>query len=177
MKDRHASAISSEKIILSIIGGVTLLALVVIFIFSVNESKQGKPEVSASYKVNDENRPRVKVSSSSSDLGTMKVQDEKQAEFLLENTGNKPLDLFKISSSCDCTFGQITVNGTKSPEFGMHSKSTWSTSLEPGEKATLTVTYRPSIMPVKGPVTRDVYVQTNDPENPKLTFTVKAYVE
>lgn len=177
MKDHHSSSLSSEKIILSIIAGVTLLSLVIIVIFSINESKQGKPAVTPSYSVSDENRPKVKASSFSADLGTMKVKDERQAEFTLENTGTKPLDIFKISSSCNCTFGQLTVKGVKGPELGMHSSSNWSTSLDPGEKAILAVIYRPSLMPVQGAVTRDVYVQTNDPENPALTFTVKAFVE
>ena len=39
------------------------------------------------------------------------------------------------------------------------------------------ITYKPNIMPVKGEVTRAVYVSTNDPDNKELTFSVKAYVE
>ena len=107
----------------------------------------------------------------------MKVTDEKTVEFAIENSGDKPLQLFKGSSSCGCTFGQIVINGDKSPEFSMHSKSTWTGSVNPGEKATLLVTYKPSIMPVKGEVSRAVYVSTNDPDNKELTFTVKAFVE
>lgn len=59
----------------------------------------------------------------------------------------------------------------------MHASGSWTGNIEPGKKAKLSVIYRPSIMPVSGIVTRDVYIQTNDPEKPKLTFTVKADVE
>ena len=103
--------------------------------------------------------------------------EEKAAQFTIENKGNKPLQLFKVSSSCGCTVGIITIDGNISPEFGMHNNSNWSGEILPGKTASLSVIYRPYIMPVKGPVTRDVFVTTNDPENKLLTFTVKADVE
>ena len=59
----------------------------------------------------------------------------------------------------------------------MHSKSPWTGTIEPGGKALLSVIYRPFIMPVKGVVTRDVYMETNDPTKGRMTFTVKANVE
>src|SRR3989344_2564719 len=107
----------------------------------------------------------------------MKETDEKTAEFAIENYGDKPLQLFKVTSSCGCTFGTITINGQKSPEFSMHSKSNWTGSLAPGEKALIAVTYKPSIMPVKGEVSRAVYVSTNDPDNKEVAFSIKAFVE
>ncbi|MEK7165799.1 MAG: DUF1573 domain-containing protein, partial [Patescibacteria group bacterium] len=117
------------------------------------------------------------VNSTFSDLGKMKVSDEKSAEFTIENTGDMPLQLFKVTSSCGCTFGIITINRQKSPEFSMHSKSNWTGTLNPGEKASVLVTYKPILMPVKGEVTRAVYISTNDPENKDLKFSVKAFVE
>ncbi|MBI4066762.1 DUF1573 domain-containing protein [Candidatus Gottesmanbacteria bacterium] len=169
---------STEKIILGLVGGLTLLAVIFIVIFSANEQKSIKNQtLIASYQTSDKAKPKIEVSSTFNDLGKMKVKDEKSAEFTIKNTGSKPLILFKVSSSCDCTFGVVTIDGIKSQEFGMHSKSDWTTSLDPGKTATLSVIYRPFIMPVSGTITRDVFVQTNDPEKPKLTFTVKAFVE
>ena len=40
-----------------------------------------------------------------------------------------------------------------------------------GNKALVRVTYKPSIMPVKGEVTRMVYVKTNDPNNRTHVFS------
>lgn len=171
-------SLSTDKIVLLIIGGFTALVLVLIFIVSVNENKQAQGASGiVSYTANENERPKVTVSGSLGDLGTMKVKDEKRAQFTIENTGTKPLSLSKISTSCDCTSGQITINGQKGPELSMHSKNPWVGTINPGEKAVLEAIYRPFIMPVAGPVTRDVYVSTNDPDNPRLTFTVKAIVE
>lgn len=170
--------LNTEKIIFAIIGTLTVVVLIFIVIFSVKENKQAQSQASIiSYSKNDKDKPKLAISATFSDLGKMKVKDEKTAEFSLENSGNKPLQLFQISSSCDCTFGVVEIDGKTSPEFGMHARSSWVGTLDPGKKAILKVIYRPYIMPVSGEITRDVYVQTNDPDNPKLTFTVKADVE
>ncbi len=170
--------LGTEKIIFLIIGGLTLFVVILIVIFSANEQKQAKSSTNIlSYSASAQERPKVSVSSTFSDLGNMKVQDEKTAQFEIENKGNKPLQLYKISSSCDCTFGQVTIDEVKSPEFSMHAGSPWVGEVAPGKKAVLSVIYKPSIMPVSGVVTRDVYVQTNDPEKSNLTFTIKAFVE
>ncbi len=168
--------ISGEKAVFIIIGGLTLLVLLVIVLFSLTE-QQGKGGQVAQYVKSDSSRPKANVASFSSDLGKMKVSDEKTTQFAIENSGNKSLSLFKISTSCDCTFAIVTINDVKSEEFNMHSKSSWTGEVKPGEKAILTVIYRPSVMPVSGPVSREVYLLTNDPDKPKLTFTISAFVE
>lgn len=167
--------LSTDKIILGLVVLFTVAALVLIFAFSAKEQKNSS--AITSYKATDSQRPKVKSESYFQDLGKIKVSQEKSAVFYLTNTGSKPLQLFNISSSCGCTVGQIEIETQKSPEFGMHSNSNWSALLEPGKEAKIHVIYRPYVMPVSGEVTRDVYLQTNDPENPKLTFTVKANVE
>lgn len=166
----------SGKIIFYLIGGFTILALILIGIFSVREQKQKVINV-ASFTTSDQEKPEVVVSEKFSDLGIMKVNEEKGANFTIENSGTKPLQLFNVTSSCGCTVGKITIGGKVSPEFGMHSKSKWTGELPPGAKAAVEVIYRPYIMPVKGEVTRDVYISTNDPDNKLLTFTVKAIVQ
>lgn len=170
--------LGTEKIIFLIIGGLTMFALILIVIFSFNEQKQAKGTTAiASYTTADTDKPKANVSSTFSDLGKMKVKDEKTAQFTIENTGNKPLQLSKIRTSCDCTFGQVIIDGVKSPELGMHSTNPWVGTVDPGKKANLNVIYRPYIMPVSGVITRDLYMQTNDPDKSNLTFTVKAFVE
>lgn len=168
----------TDKIILGIIGGFILLIIVLIGYVAIGESKAARGGSSVvQYQTSDTEKPVAKASTSSLDLGRMKVSDEKSADFTVANTGTKPLQFFKISSSCGCTSGQITIKGVKSPEFTMHSNGQWFGSINPGETATVTVVYRPSIMPVKGDISRAVYVDTNDPANSQLTFTVKAFVE
>ena len=166
---------TNDKSVFWIIGGISAIAIVAIGFVAFSESKS-QAQVT-SYETTSTSRPKVVVASHFQDFGKMKVTDEKTAEFTIENAGDKPLQLFKVTSSCGCTFGTITINGQKSPEFSMHSKSTWTGKLEPKEKAVVAVTYKPSIMPVKGEVTRTVSVSTNDPEAQELTFTVKANVD
>lgn len=158
-----------------VIGSMTLLAIVLIGLVAQGESKQSRAIVS--YKKTDVSLPRVSVSDTTEDFGTMKVTDEKSATFSFVNTGNKDLQLYGGTTSCGCTFATIEINGNKSPQFSMHSKSNWSAAVPPGGKATVIVVYRPSVMPVKGPVSRSAFIKTNDPENPELAFTVKAVVE
>ena len=164
-----------NKAVYLIIGGFTLFAAAVIGFAAFKESKN-QPRV-LSYETSAGERPKAVVAYHFKDLGKMKETDEKTTEFTIENMGNKPLQLFKATSSCGCTLGQITINGQKSPEFSMHSKSNWTGELAPRQKAIVAVTYKPGIMPVKGDVTRAVYVSTNDPDNKELTFSVKAFVE
>lgn len=167
--------ISTDKLIIGVIGAVVIVMLVGIVIIA---SKEGSTNSSIpSYLSSDSEKPKVETDSLFADLGKMKVSDEKSAVFKITNIGNKPLSLFSISSSCDCTVGKVTVNGVSSPELGMHSTSNYQASLNPSESATVEVIYRPFVMPVKGEVGRDVYVKTNDPGNPMLTFSIKAFVE
>lgn len=167
-----------DKTIVWLIGAFTLLAIVLIGFVAIREQQEAnKVGQVASYQTRDSERPVVSVGSEIYDLGTMKVSDEKFADFSVQNIGIKALSLFNISSSCGCTVGVVTIGKEKSPEGAMHQKSSWIGIVRPGESATVTVIYRPSSMPVKGDVSRSVYVDTNDPANPKLTFTVKAFVQ
>ncbi len=68
----------TEKIILVIIGGITVLALFGVLFLSASEQKAAnKPNVTS----------KVLVKNTSSDLGRMKVADEKSADFVIENNG------------------------------------------------------------------------------------------
>lgn len=162
-----------------IIGGVGVITLIIIIFIAIVAAREGSSSKSSttSYTLSDTERPTVKTDSDFQDLGKMKVSDVKSATFKITNIGKKPLVLSDINSSCDCTFGKVTINGNSSPELGMHSQSNWQGSVEAGKEATVEVIYKPSIMPVKGEVGREVYITTNDPEKPTLTFSVKAVVE
>lgn len=137
-----------------------------------------KPAVRiVSYSSNDKERPKAEVKKVFKDLGTMKVSEEKEGLFTLKNAGQKPLQLSNVSSSCSCTVGKIVIDGKESEEFGMHNVSDYVGEIAPGKEAIVKVIYRPFVMPVYGVVERELYVTTNDPENEKLVFKVKAYVK
>ncbi len=110
------------------------------------------------------------------DFGEIKVSDTKEKEFVLKNTGSKPLQILNINSSCGCTAGKIIYNNSETKEYGMHAQSGYLMDIAPGTEAKVKVIYRPFQMPVYGAVEREVYVTTNDPQREKLIFAVKAYV-
>lgn len=129
-----------------------------------------------SYSVSDKEKPKAEVKTTFADLGKMKVSDDKSANFKIKNIGQKPLQLSNLSSDCGCTFGQVVIDEKESELFGMHNTSDFAGEILPGKIGTIKVIYRPFIMPVYGQIERAVFVSTNDPENPKLVFKVKAIV-
>lgn len=160
-----------------IIIGIVIFSIVVIggsyFLLAGSQ----KPQVQiASYSASDKERPKVEAKTTSFDLGKMKVSEDKSANFKIKNIGQKSLQLSNVSSSCNCTFAQVVINGKESDLFGMHNVSDFAGEVLPGKEAIIKVTYKPSIMPVYGLVEREVYVTTNDPDNQKLVFKVKANV-
>ncbi|MEK7597292.1 MAG: DUF1573 domain-containing protein [Patescibacteria group bacterium] len=153
----------------------SLVAIVGSYFFLVSGQKP-QPTI-ISYSLDDKERPKVEAKTIFFDLGTMKVSEDKIANFKIKNVGQKSLQLSNINSSCNCTFGQVVIDGKESEVFGMHNISDFAGEILPGKEAIIKVTYRPSIMPVYGLVEREVYVNTNDPEKPKLVFKVKATVK
>ncbi len=101
-----------------------------------------------------------------------------EAEFSIGNEGAAPLRLFNVSTSCMCTTARLVAEGGSSPEFGMHTKSSYVMEVPPGEEASLKVTFDPAYHGPqgRGGVTRQVKVETNDASRPELLFTLKARV-
>ena len=159
-----------------IIGAVVFFVMLFGLVFLFTNGQKPDP-ATLSYKKDDIDRPKVEVSTSLIDIGEMKVNEIKEVIFQLKNVGAKPLQILNINSSCNCTFGQITYKDLTTKQYGMHKQSGYVTDVAPGDSATLKVIYNPSIMPVYGNVSRDVYISTNDPDNPKLTFTIRTVVK
>ncbi len=148
---------------------ILLVVLGAIGIASINSAP--------SYSQNDQNKPVAFVQQKEANLGEMKIEDTKYYDFKISNKGKSDLLLSQISTSCDCTFAKIIKkDGAESPNLTMHSTNSWKTYLKPNESATLRITYKPSIMPVEGPIDRFATVSTNDPNNPKLEFKVSTVV-
>lgn len=167
--------ISPKALIITIV--LSLIVLIgAVFVFSKNDEDFAAKL--KTYVANDTQKPKIKADKISADLGKMKAADEKSAEFQIINVGQKPLQLYDGSSSCNCTFGQIKTDGEDwSGEFGMHSRKNSITEIAPGKSAKIKVIYRPYIMPVYGTISRQVFLSTNDPLTPKLTLNVNAFVE
>lgn len=158
-----------------ILGIIIITVLVVGGIIVAAAAKQQNPV--AQYQANDSARPKVQVSETSFDMGNMKLSDVKSEEITLTNTGTQGLVLSDVVTSCDCTYAQVTVAGRVSKEFSMQRDASWRETVAPNETATVKVTYKPSIMPVKGTVNRNVAIRTNDPSQPLITIKFSANVQ
>lgn len=157
--------------------GISLIGVVIVagILIAASFSSAKAP---VQYSASGQDRPKLEISEKSFDFGKMKLADTKTKEITLKNIGSQPLDIRNFSTSCGCTFVQVFSGDIKSSQFSMHSDSTWSTEVASGATARLAISYQPSLMPVKGEVSsREIYFKTNDPENPSVTISFKAFVE
>lgn len=99
-------------------------------------------------------KPKIACDEPEFDFGTKMNTEKVEHEFVVKNIGNALLKIDKVKTTCGCTVAQ--------PE---------KKELNPGEttniKATLNLTGR------DGPQTKNITVESNDPENPILTLTLK----
>lgn len=115
------------------------------------------------------------------DFGNMKADEERTAVFTITNTSGTILRLWGVTTSCDCTFATVTINGKETGEFNMSMHTggalkNWIGEVPVGKTATLKATYRPKVMPVTGPVSRQIRFSTNDPKNAEVEVSIKANV-
>lgn len=149
-------------------------------IFLLSKGGQSEEEVLAKvkfYQKTDLSRPVVEViGPKNQDLGSLSVKSERSATFKVKNSGNQILQIYAGTSSCNCTFGQVSNGNNQSPLFGMHNKRKFLVELAPGEEGQVAVIYRPYLMPNLGPNTRTVTIKTNDPNNPEVEFSIDVTV-
>ncbi len=117
----------------------------------------------------------------SEDFGNMRVDEEKTATFTFTNTSTASLRIWNVNTSCNCTFATVTIGDKSYGEFNMSMHMgkdlrNWIGEIGAGQTATLAVVYKPKIMPVTGPVTRQARFATNDPNNPEVEVSVSANV-
>ncbi len=158
--------------------GLILFSLVFIGgAYFVLSAGNGTDADTVSYSSSDRQKPVAATEKLFYNVGKMKVSETAVRDFRIANKGDKPLQLSDISTSCGCTTAQLILKDFKSKPFSMHTKSGYVTQIGPGESATVRISYMPFTMPVYGAVEREAYVKTNDPLNPRLVFTIKAFVE
>jgi len=93
--------------------------------------------------------PRIVVEPSSQDLGE-RPQEFLELTYTVRNEGGSPLQIEKVSTSCDCT--KATLDRDMIP---------------PGESASLRVTLDPIEDNLYGNILRVIYLRSNDPETPE----------
>jgi len=129
-----------------------------------------------------ENAPRIEVSETKKDLGTVyQSNGTVTTEFLIKNAGKSELVIDKLSSSCGCTSASLIAQGKEGPRFYMAGHGfdepdvSWQASIAPGDESLVKVYYDPTVHEdLVGPVTRTISIHSNDPVDfeTKLTITL-----
>jgi archaellum component FlaG (FlaF/FlaG flagellin family) len=161
----------SDKKIIITVTGLSMLVLIGGVVLASRAPKQ--PEIIASKKA------RVSIAETTHDWGAIPIDGGKvQKSFMIKNEGSDSLQLANVETSCMCTEAKIKINENESPNFGMHSNSSWIGELEPGKEAELQVIFDPAYHGPSGTgqISRIVSVETNDQNNPILEFILSANV-
>lgn len=159
----------------------TLLIIITLVLFGggvVFLSKTGSSEADNSQTATDANTKAV-VEETSYDWGEIGINDGNvEKVFNIKNEGTGTLKLFNVVTSCMCTTAQLSLGDTKSPLFGMHTKSKYVLEVPSGQTAQLKVIFDPAFHGPSGigPITRQIEVETNDPSTPQLSFMLTAVV-
>jgi len=124
---------------------------------------------------------RMTIDKTVEDFGNMTGDEERTAMFTITNTSESVLRIWGVATSCNCTFASVVIDGKETGEFNMamHTAANlknWIGEVPAKQTALLKVTYRPKVMPVTGPVTRQVRFSTNDPKHETVEVSVKANV-
>lgn len=98
--------------------------------------------------------------------------------FEIKNTGEAPLTLANIKTSCTCTTAKVITKAGNSPLVKMHEVSDWQGLLEPGEVGKLEVDFDPTFHGPSGtgPIERIISVETSDPNKSYVEFNLRGVV-
>lgn len=103
---------------------------------------------------------QIALSATEFSFGTVPNTGPVSHTFQVRNTGQGPLEIKGLATSCGCTSASVASHG-----------------LAPGEATDLTVTYDPLAHDgATGEFVRVVYVRSDDPDTPEATLTVRAIV-
>lgn len=119
--------------------------------------------------------PKIEASPLKYDFGAVSMAKGKVTYAVkIENKGDGDLEINKIYTSCMCTVAKIKIDGKESPEFGMpgHGGANpfWKGTIPAGKSAEMEIVFDPNAHgpDAVGPITRDITLETNDPNNRKF---------
>lgn len=102
--------------------------------------------------------PRLEVDRSEIDWGEIYSGEKREHRFVLTNSGDEPLRIIKVQSSCGCT--------TAIPR---------DTVIPAGDSTELTVRFNSKNF--RGTVVKRVVIVSNDPQQPKTTLRLKSLIQ
>ena len=101
--------------------------------------------------------PKISFEQTVCDLGQVGLGSKNTCEFKFTNTGQGPLKITNVKSTCGCTVAQL-----EKKEYA------------PGESGTVKVTYTAPNTPTA--TEKSIYISSNDKANPNVRLTIKAEV-
>ena len=161
-----------DPFVMGIVGFSVLIMVGVVFV-AFNSTPASKM---TTYEDTQTEKPKIELEKTEIDLGDMKISDKKTEEITFENTGEKPLQISNVYTSCGCTSAQVVIKGEESPVFSMHGNPDWMGEVAPGGKAILRAIYEPSKHPVQGKSEKTIFFKTNDPEHSEVNINLTAWV-
>ena len=103
---------------------------------------------------------QIELGQTEFDFGTIPNTKPVSQAFQVHNVGKGPLEITGVSTSCGCTTARVDKE-----------------RLEPGETASLTVTYDPQAHGGQtGRFMRVAYIRSDDPETPEASLTIRVTV-
>lgn len=106
-------------------------------------------------------QPDIELAQASTDLGEVENGEVREFSVQVQNVGDAPLHIEAVTTSCGCTTAEV------SPE-----------TIAPGESGSLRVTYDSGAHgpEFKGPVERQVFIDSNDPDEREVVFKLAVEV-
>lgn len=109
--------------------------------------------------------PRIQLSQSLHDFGTIKGTDKVETIVSVRNTGGQPLEILSVTTSCGCTKAQLA-----------------SAQLAPGEETTLHIVFDAASHSTEQTISSSepeavshvVYLRTNDPVHSEVEIEIQA---
>ncbi len=102
--------------------------------------------------------PKISVDQAIYDFGEVTAGVAVTHTFILTNVGDAPLTITSVRTSCGCTTTALSK-----------------TTLQPGESVKLTATFDSTHY--SGRVGKSIYVESNDPDTPKLVLVITGTVK
>ncbi len=104
-----------------------------------------------------ENAPRVLIDTEEYNFGECQIGDVISHDFTLTNIGKSPLVIHKVKTSCGCTTSNLEKD-----------------TIAPGESTKIKARF--STYGKHGGQSKEIYVITNDPDQPKVTLKIMGKV-
>ncbi len=104
--------------------------------------------------------PDIEVEITQHDFGVIEQGTVASLDVPVRNVGTEDLRIEAVSTSCGCT------TATVEPEV-----------IPPGGEGTLRIRYNSGLHPDSGPIRRDIFIASNDPDEPEVVVVITAEVK